>query len=150
MTRWFPSIIFTAINKPPHSVFVLSFLPDSAPTIFLKTYSSPLSSILSSGACASAAGGDSELSAGSGEGACWGVDDIGDGGGEGVTLSAETRTLSTPCWRMTTRPSDPRTRKGPSAWSSSFGFTPVSCTSRRTITQEPTSNSLFFSRIVRS
>jgi hypothetical protein len=29
MTRWFPSIIFTVITEPPHSVFILVTLPDS-------------------------------------------------------------------------------------------------------------------------
>jgi hypothetical protein len=43
MTRWFPSIIFTDITEPPHSVFVLSILSDSGTDdlledIFLSTF----------------------------------------------------------------------------------------------------------------
>jgi hypothetical protein len=43
MTRWFPSVIFTAIIEPPHSIFVLSIYPDSGTDdlleeIFLSTF----------------------------------------------------------------------------------------------------------------
>jgi hypothetical protein len=43
MTRWFPSIIFTAITEPPHFVFILAILPDSGTddlleNVFLSTF----------------------------------------------------------------------------------------------------------------
>jgi hypothetical protein len=109
MTRWFPSTIFTATTEPPHFVFVLAILPDSGTDdlledIFLSTFLNLFIRNLRIGSR-----GRFGILRWFWGCACWGVDGIGVGEGVSVTLSAETRTWSNPCWRITKR-HDHRTR----------------------------------------